>query len=388
VAITRVPGLTRSGSGHVVLAPDKFKGSLSAAAVATHLRAGLRAVAPDADVRLAPIADGGEGTVAAAVAGGFSRLAVRATGPLGAPVDAAIAVRGLTAVVELAQASGLQWLADEAREPMRATSFGTGELIRAALDAGCGTVILGLGGSASTDGGAGMLQALGVRLATRDGTEPDRGGAALRDLDRVDLRGLDPRIRATTFVIASDVDNPLLGRGGAAAVFGPQKGATPEQVGELENALGRWADAVAAAVGRDHSAEPGTGAAGGVGFGATAVLGARSQPGIDLLLELIGFSALLSGARLVVTGEGSLDEQSLHGKAPVGVARAALARAVPTVAVAGVTSLSAAALRRAGFAATYTLHQLQPNLKRSMAEAGPLLERIGERIAEEWLEQA
>ncbi len=368
---------------HVIVSPDKFKGSLSAAAVAAHLRVGLLRAVPAYDVRIAPVADGGDGTVEAAVASGFDRVTVAVTGPLGAAVSASIAVRAETAVVEMAQASGLHLLA--ALDPLRASSYGTGELVRAAMDAGSSTVILGVGGSASTDGGTGMLEALGARLTYRGESPPGRGGGVLTDLGAVDLSGLDPRISATTFIIASDVDNPLLGRQGAAAVFAPQKGATADDVALLETGLRRWADLVAADVGTDFSGEPGSGAAGGVGFGAMAGLGAHARPGIELILEMIGFADLLSGARLVVTGEGSLDEQSLRGKAPVGVARAAAERGVPTVAVAGVTSLSATALRAAGFAATYTLQQLEPDLDRSMAEPEPLLERIGERIAEDWL---
>jgi glycerate kinase len=370
-------------SGHVVVAPDKFKGSLAAAAVAAHLRAGLERAVPDLDVRLAPVADGGDGTVEAAVASGFQRVTVSATGPLGAEVSASFAARADTAVVEMAQASGLHLV--PAPDPLRASSFGTGELIRAALDAGSATVILGVGGSASTDGGAGMLEALGARLTYCAGTRPGRGGGVLADLDAVDLSGLDPRIRTTEFIIATDVDNPLLGPQGAAAIFGPQKGATSDDVALLEAGLRRWADLVADAIGADYSGEPGAGAAGGVGFAAMTGLGARANPGIDLLLGMIGFADLLAGARLVVTGEGSLDEQSLRGKAPVGVARAAAARGVPTVAVAGVTSLSPAALHAAGFSATYTLQQLEPDVQRCMAEPGRLLERIGERIAADWL---
>ncbi|MEP7020426.1 MAG: glycerate kinase [Pseudonocardiales bacterium] len=372
-------------AGHVVVAPDKFKRSLPAAAVAAHLGAGLRRAVPGLEIHVAPVADGGDGTVEAAVAGGFARVAVRAADPLGAAVDAAIAVRADTAVVEMAQASGLHRLTSA--EPLRASSFGTGELIRCALDAGSATIILGVGGSASTDGGAGMLEALGARLSYRDGSGSGRGGGALRNLQSIDFSGLDPRIHHTEFIIASDVDNPLLGPDGAAQVFGPQKGATTDQVSLLAEGLRHWAGLVAAATGRDYSAEPGAGAAGGVGFAAMAGLGASARPGIELLLEMTGFAQLLSGARLVLTGEGSLDQQSLRGKAPVGVARAAATRGVTTVAVAGVTTLSARDLCDAGFAATYTLAELEPNLARSMTDAGPLLERIGERIGHDWLSE-
>lgn len=371
-------------TGHVVLAPDKFKGSLSALEVATELMAGIQRVRPACDVRLAPVADGGEGTVEAALVAGFAAVTVSATGPLGQDVDAVLAVRDRTAVVEMAQASGLQ-LNGPLPRPLEATSFGTGQLITAALDAGCDTVILGIGGSANTDGGAGMLQALGVSFSDSSGHALGPGGGALSTLAALDLSGLDPRVAHTRFVLATDVDNPLLGEHGAAAVFAPQKGATAAQVEELERGLGRLAASVAQAVGRDHSTMPGAGAAGGVGFAALALLGAEARPGIDLMLEMVGFAALLDGAALVVTGEGSLDEQSLRGKAPVGVARAAALQGVPTVAVAGRTTLPDDMLVQAGFRRTYTLQQVEPDLARCIAGAGPLVCGIGERIAVDWL---
>jgi len=385
-----VPSTASAGppTGHVLIAADKFKGSLSAQAVSRHLRLGLQQVLPALDVREVPVADGGEGTVEAALAGGFTALTARVHGPNGDPVTATLATREGTAVVELAQASGLQLVSTSDRRPLTASSYGTGELVLAALDAGCRTVILGIGGSANTDGGAGLLQALGVRLSDASGRALDPGGAALVDLATVDLGGLDPRVAGTEFVLATDVDNVLLGPGGAAAVFGPQKGAAPDDVLRLEAGLSRWADVLHRALGRDYAAVPGAGAAGGVGFGAMAVLGARVRPGIELLLEMAGFPAQTSGARLVITGEGSLDVQSLGGKVPVGVARAALAAGVPTIAVAGITSLPEPSLRAAGFSATYTLQQLEPDLDRCMVEAGALLELTGRRIAADWLSAA
>ena len=370
--------------GYVVIAPDKFKGSLSAMAVATQLRVGIHRVTAAVDVRLAPVADGGEGTVEAAIAAGYRPILVPVRGPLGQEVNATVAVQGSTAVVELAQASGLQLSAGKA-QALVASSFGTGQLIRAALDAGCRRVILALGGSASTDGGAGMVQALGAQLTDESGTEIGPGGAALHTLHHVDLEHLDSRIGSTDFVVASDVDNPLLGTQGSADVFAPQKGATSAQVPQLEAGLRRWSDVVTAVVGRDYSTVPGAGAAGGVGFAAMALLGAHLQPGIDLVLEMIGFDNLIASAGLVVTGEGSLDEQSLRGKAPVCVARAVTAVGVPTIAVAGRTTLPSAALAASGFEATYTLQERQPDLTRCMTEAGPLLADIGEQIAVEWL---
>ncbi|HEX8509807.1 MAG TPA: glycerate kinase [Propionibacteriaceae bacterium] len=371
--------------GHLLLAPDKFKGSLSAAAVARHLQVGIHRVVPETDLRLVPVADGGEGTVEAAVAAGFRRISASVTGSLGEPVLADIAVRGHTAVVELAQANGLELTGRSARRPLLASSFGTGELIRRALDLGCRTIVLGVGGSDTTDGGAGMVSALGARLSDVSGEPNPGGGAALRQLHQLSIEGLDPRLAATTVVVACDVDNPLLGPQGAASVFAPQKGALPAEVLVLEEGLRRWSHEVSAVVGRDWSTTAGAGAAGGVAFAALAMLGAQLRPGIEVMLEMSHFTELLGGARLVVTGEGSLDEQSLGGKVPVGVARAAVSAGTPVVAVAGRTTLSAAVLRAAGFAGAYTLQELEPDLERCMADAGVLVEQLGQRIAQDWL---
>jgi glycerate 2-kinase len=258
-------------------------------------------------------------------------------------------------------------------------------VIRAALDAGCRRIVLGIGGSASTDGGAGMVQALGGRLVDPGGGEVGRGGAALVAVRSLDLAGLHPALEQAEVVVASDVDNPLLGPRGAAAVYGPQKGASPADVAELDAALARWADAVHRATGIDSAETPGAGAAGGVGFAALAALGARLQPGIDLILDLVRFREALPGARLVICGEGSLDAQTLHGKAPAGVAAAARSAGIPAVAVAGRSLLSAAELEPAGILAAYALSDLEPDPRRSMAEAGPLLERLAERVAIDWV---
>lgn len=363
-------------TGTVVLAPDKFKGSATAEQVARALRDGLLDVTPGTPVVEVPVADGGEGTVDAALRQGFRALPVRVRGPVGDPVDAVVAVRDRTAVVELALASGLALVGDRLA-PLTATTYGTGQLVAAALDAGCTSIVLGLGGSASTDGGAGLLQALGATLLDAHG-EPLPAGEAhpLRAHD-VDLGGLDPRLRHVDVVVATDVDHPLLGPRGAAPVFAPQKGADPAQVAELAAALERWA----ALVGASSAAVPGAGAAGGVGFAALAALGARVRPGAEVVLELVGLADALRGAQLVVTGEGSLDEQSAGGKAPVGVARAAAAAGVPAVAVAGRTTLSPATLRSLGFAATYTLVDREPDVARCLAQAPALLREVGREIA-------
>jgi glycerate kinase len=371
--------------GHVVVAPDKFKGSLGAAAVALAVADGLRAAVPGIDAREHPVADGGDGTVEAAMSAGFARKEVPCTGPTGDAVTAALAVRDEIAVVELAEASGLRRLPGGRLAPTTATSRGTGELIRAALDLGCRQVVLGLGGSACTDGGAGMIQALGGRLLDAAGAELALGGASLADLDRLDLSGFDPRVAGTEFVVASDVDNPLLGPYGAAAVYGPQKGASAAEVALLDAALARWAAAARAATGVDAAGVPGAGAAGGVGFAAVVFLGAELRSGIEYLLDLLEVRSALPGARLVVTGEGSLDEQTLRGKAPAGVAAAARAAGVPAVAVAGRNTLPASVLESAGIAQAYTLSEIEEDPERSMREPVPLLRRLAGRIAADWL---
>jgi glycerate kinase len=366
-----------------VVCLDKFRGSLSAADAGAALAHGLRRGRPGLEVVVLPVADGGEGTVAAVLDAGATAVSCRVTGPLGQKVDAVLAVRGDRAVVELAQASGLHLLDEPA--PLAASTYGTGELIRAALDRGARTLVLAVGGSATTDGGAGLLAALGARLLDGRGEQLPPGGAALRDLADVDLGGLDPRLAGCSVVLASDVDNPLLGPSGAAAVFAPQKGADADGVAQLEAGLARWADRVAAATGRDLSGAAGAGAAGGTGFAALAVLGARRRPGIDVVLDEIDADRYLATAGLVIVGEGRLDAQTLRGKAPVGVA-ARTPAGVPVVAVSGDCTVAEGALRAAGISGSWTLlAEAGGDLARAMSEAGPLLEQVGRRLAEHWL---
>ncbi|WP_037908517.1 glycerate kinase [Actinacidiphila yeochonensis] len=365
----------------MLVAADKFKGSLTAAEVAAHVAAGLRTVAPAVRVAALPVADGGDGTVAAAVAGGFDEHTARVTGPLGEPVAARYALRGSTAVVEMAEASGLRHLPPGGFAPLTATTYGTGELLRAVLDAGARTIVLGVGGSATTDGGAGMLSALGARLLDAGGAPLAPGGAALGGLAEADLSGLDPRLAAAEVVLASDVDNPLCGPAGAAAVYGPQKGAAPADVELLDAALARFA----AVLGPEAAGRPGAGAAGGVGYGALVGLGAVFRPGIDVMLDVLGFATALDGADLVITGEGSLDAQTLHGKAPAGVAARARAQGVPVAAVCGRLALSREELAAAGISRAYALTDLEPDPERCMAEAGPLLERAAAALAADFL---
>ncbi|MEZ0094738.1 glycerate kinase [Streptacidiphilus sp. EB129] len=378
----------RMTTGHVVIAPDKFKGSLTAAEAAERIAAGIRRAAPGTEVRLLPVADGGEGTVLAALAAGYRREEVTVSGPTGEPVQAALAVLDRTAVIEAAQASGLQLLPGGVPAPLAAGSYGTGQLIARALELGCTRIVLGLGGVACTDGGAGMVQALGVTLRDAAGAELPPGGAALSRLHSLDPGPLADTLAGVEVVIASDVDNPLLGERGAPAVYGPQKGATPADVAELDRALGVWADAVAALTGTDLRETPGAGAAGGLGFGALAMLGAKLRPGIELLLDLLSFDQAVRGARLVVTGEGCLDVQTLHGKAPAGVAAAATGAGVPVAAVAGRIDLDEPAWREAGFAAAYALGDLLPQDGApgdSITRAAELAELAGERLAAEFL---
>ncbi|MEE1787434.1 glycerate kinase [Streptomyces sp. SP17BM10] len=367
--------------GHVVVAPDKFKGTLEGAEVAARIAAGIRRAAPGTEVRELPVADGGEGTLAAALAAGFARVPAKVAGPTGLPVAAALAVRDDTAVVELAQASGLARLPGGRTAPLAAGSFGVGQLIGRAVALGAKRIVLGLGGSACTDGGAGMVQALGVSLRDADGNELAPGGAALRRLATIDLGPLADALAGVEVVVACDVDNPLLGPRGATAVYGPQKGADGDDLVILEEGLTRFADKVAEATGRDVREAPGAGAAGGVGFAALALLGATMRPGIELLLELLGFDEAVRGARLVVTGEGCLDAQTLHGKAPAGVAAAATRAGVRVAAVAGRLELSESEWRSAGFTAAIALTDLAEQPGDSMTRAAELAETAGERLA-------
>ncbi len=372
---------TTPSAQRVLVAADKFKGSLTAVEVAERVIAGLRRVRPDLRAEALPVADGGDGTVAAAVAAGFERHEVRVCGPLGDEVTAAYALRDGTAVVEMAEASGLQRLPEGVFAPLTASTYGSGELLGAALDAGARSIVFGVGGSATTDGGAGMLAALGARFLTASGEPVRPGGAALAELATADLSGLDPRLRSVEFVLASDVDNPLTGPKGAAAVYGPQKGASPEDVERLDAALAHLVKVLDASA---LAASPGAGAAGGIGFGALLV-GARFRPGIEVMLDVLGFASALERADLVITGEGSLDEQTLHGKAPAGVAAAARAAGKDVVAVCGRLALAPEVLGRAGIRRAYALTDLEPDVAKCIAGAGPILERTAERIAQDYL---
>ena len=369
----------------IVVAPDKFKGCLTAAEVADAVADGLLEDRPELVITRVPIADGGDGTVAAALSRGFGKVTIEAAGPTGVVGQVSYARDGHRAVIELAAVCGLDRLPDGRPDPLGASTYGLGEVLRHAIEHGARDIVLGVGGSASTDGGAGMAQALGARLLDASGAELPRGGRALTSLHSLDVAGLRQTIGGARIVVASDVDNPLLGQRGAAAVFGPQKGASPDDVRRLDEGLARWARLVTDAVGRDYTDQPGAGAAGGTGFAALALFNAELRPGIELILDMFRFPDTVVGADLVVTGEGSLDEQSLAGKAPIGVARASAGAGVPVVVVAGRTRLNQNQLERAGIVAAYPLSDLEPDPARSMANAAALLRRVGRRIAAEQL---
>ena len=356
----------------VVIAPDSFKGSLTSVEVANALAKGWLDVRPEDEVQLAPLADGGEGTlVAIEAAGGWEWRTTPATDPIGRPVAARWlrSADGTHAVVELAEASGISRLTVAERDPVRASTLGTGEVIEAVLDEGIRTITLGIGGSATTDGGAGILRALG----------------GLIDETTVDVSGLDPRVAEVDLRIACDVTNPLLGPQGAAATYGPQKGATPAQVAELDAALERFANRLMDATGRDERETPGAGAAGGTSFGLLSIGGQfgsiRLVPGVDVVMEEIGLREKVEGAGLVLTGEGRIDAQTAFGKTALGVARLAREAGVPCIAIAGgVEPDGEAALADVGAIAIGVTEKPQ-SLEDAMSAGTAPIERCGRRLA-------
>lgn len=322
----------------IVVAPDSYKGSVSAIGVANAMEKGILRVFSDAEVLKVPIADGGEGTVEALVAvTGGKMMYEDVIGPLGEKVKAywGILGDGETAVIEMAAASGLPLVPADKRDPRVTTTYGTGELIKAVLEKGIRKIIIGIGGSATNDGGTGLVQALGARFLDASGRELPSGGAALAQLAQIDLNGFDKRISETEIMVACDVDNPLCGPRGASAVYGPQKGATPDIVAELDAALDVYAKIATQATGKDMAGCPGAGAAGGLGAGLLFFTNAQLRPGVDIVLEAAGFAAMVETANLVITGEGRTDFQTAYGKAPVGVAKLAKRWNVPVVCLAG-----------------------------------------------------
>lgn len=376
-------------TARVLVAADKFKGSLTAVQVAERVTAGLRRVVPDLRVETLPVADGGDGTVAAAVAAGFERREVRVTGPLGTPVTAAYAVRDGVAVVEMAEASGLQHLPAGVFAALTATTYGSGELLLAALDAGARTIVFGVGGSATTDGGAGMLAALGAVFLDASGEPVGPGGGALAQLASADFSGLDARFEGVELVLASDVDNPLTGPKGAPAVYGPQKGASPEDVAILDAALAHYAKVLEATLGAkaaEAALAPGAGAAGGIGYGALVALDATFRPGIEVMLDVLGFAPALAGCHPGDHRRG-LPRRADPARQGAGRCGRAAARAagIEVVAVCGRLALQPKQLGDAGIRRAYALTALEPDPAKCMANAGPLLERVAQTIAEDFL---
>ncbi|KFC83465.1 glycerate 3-kinase [Buttiauxella agrestis] len=342
----------------IVIAPDSFKESLSAERTAQAIKKGFEEIFPEAQYVCLPIADGGEGTVEAMIAATRGKLVtLTVSGPMSQPVEAFYGVTGdgRTAVIEMAAASGLMLVEPELRNPMSATSFGTGELIKHALNAGIRHIILGIGGSATVDGGIGMAQALGVHFYDADGNELAAGGGALNSLSRIDQQQIDPRVKECHFEIACDVDNPLTGPRGAATVFGPQKGATPEMVIQLDNGLANLAEILGAQTGRDINAIVGGGAAGGMGVAAEIFLGGKLKPGIDIIMNAVNLEQVLEGADLVITGEGRIDSQTVGGKAPIGVARVAHRLGVPVIGMAGVLGEGVEVVHQHGIDAVFSI---------------------------------
>jgi glycerate kinase len=319
----------------IVIAPDKFKGTLSATEAARAIERGVLKARPQARCELCPMADGGEGTVDVFLERGAERKVARVRGPRGELVDAVYAGDGETAILEMSSASGLGLLDRAQYDPTQTSTFGTGELIRAALDGGARRIVMGIGGSATNDAGTGMLRALGVRFLDAAGTEIDGGILEFARLDSIDLDRLDPRIAKTAVEVAVDVDNPLCGPDGATNTFAAQKGATPGQTEQLERVLRRIAEISTRTLGRDESDVPGAGAAGGLGFALVAFLGAKLQPGVRLIARESGLDELLDGATLCLTGEGKIDLQTLHGKTVYGVALIAREHKVPAIAFGG-----------------------------------------------------
>lgn len=371
----------------IVIAPDSFKDSLSAQAVADAIASGLAEVWPHAELIKCPMADGGEGTIEALLAACNGELmSASVSGPLGTPVNAQWGwlAESRTAIIEMAMASGLQLLTLAQRDACVTSTEGTGQLISAALDAGARRVILAIGGSATNDGGSGMLSALGARFLDADDQTLAPGGLALADLARIDLSGFDPRLSDVCVEIAADVDNPLCGPNGASSVFGPQKGASPEQVMALDAALGRFADHTAQALGQDLRDSPGSGAAGGMGFAAKAYLKASFRAGVEVVADLTGLEQALIGADLVITGEGRFDAQTLRGKTPLGVARVAQRRQVPVIVLAGTLGEGYEQLYAHGIGAAFALVSGPMSLEQACRDTRRLLHERARDVARLW----
>ncbi|WP_152655464.1 glycerate kinase [Oceanobacillus sp. CFH 90083] len=367
----------------IIVAPDSFKGSLSAVEAANAIDKGIKNAFPDAESVLIPVADGGEGTLETLVAATKGEIRnVIVTDPLGNKVEAGYGVLGdkKTCVIEMAAASGLTLISNEELSPLEATTYGTGQLIKQALDDGFTSFIVGLGGSATNDGGAGMLQALGLRISDADGNEIGYGGASLEQIASIDTDSFDSRIKGCQFLIASDVENPLIGPNGASHIFGPQKGATPEIIEQLDQNLTHWADQVAKVTGIELHDLPGAGAAGGIGGAFQAFFPCEVERGIDVVLEYSNINQFLPGTDLVITGEGRVDGQTASGKTPLGVAQTAKMQGVPTIILAGSVSEDASVLHDFGVVSIHSIINRPMTLEESIQNASTLLELSSEQV--------
>ncbi len=372
----------------IIIAPDKFKGSMSAAEAADLIEEGIKKVITGANIIKFPLSDGGEGLVES-LAGkpGGTRETIPVTGPIGKPVNAQLGLidAGKTGVIEMAAASGLALVPEKDRDPSVTTTYGTGELILAALDRGCEILIIGIGGSATNDGGAGMARALGAQFLDRDGRPLDEGGGALQQLERIDISGLDPRLNKVEVLVACDVDNPLTGPRGAANVYGPQKGASQAMIKELDRALENYARVIKKDLGVEVKDIPGAGAAGGLGAGLITFLQAKLLSGIDLVLDALKIEEYLPGCNLLITGEGKLDTQSAYGKAPVGIARKAKDFDVPVIALTGQLEGDLDIFHREGITACFSIADGPLALEESIQRGPDLLKIKTAELIRVWI---
>lgn len=367
----------------IVIAPDSYKGSLSAKVVADCIERGIKKIYAKAYIVKIPMADGGEGTVQSLVDGSEGKIKkVKVKGPLLKEVEAFYGILGdgKTAVIEMAAASGLPLITKEERNPLKTTTYGTGQLIKHALDMGCSSIIIGIGGSSTNDGGAGMVQALGIELLDQSGEEIGFGAEGLSRLHRVDLRNMDPRIKKCKITAACDVNNPLCGPNGASHVFGPQKGADEEMIKVLDDNLSNFADVIKKDLNIDMKDVPGSGAAGGLGGGLLAFLSAELKRGIDIVIETTKLEESIKDADLVITGEGMIDYQTAFGKTPFGVAKIAKKYNIPVIAIAGGIGKGAETLYDKGFTSIFSIVDKPMELEEAIADASILLEKTTERI--------
>ncbi|MFA9560576.1 glycerate kinase [Evansella sp. AB-rgal1] len=372
----------------IIIAPDSFKECMTAQEAAKAIERGFRSVFQnEIDIELIPMADGGEGTTQSlgdALSGRFHKQVV--TGPLGEPVEATFALSDdkTTAIIEMAEASGLALVPREKRNPLIATTYGTGELIRATLDHGVRKIIIGIGGSATNDGGAGMMEALGGVFSDSNGSWLPRGGGALKNLAQLDLSNLDPRLKEVEILVACDVDNPLLGKNGASTIYGPQKGATESMIEELDEALSQYNDVLVKVTGKNVKDVPGAGAAGGLGTGLMACLNATLEPGVDIVLKETNFRERAKDADLVITGEGRIDNQTIHGKTPIGVARAAKEMGVKVIALCGTLGKGYEVVHEHGIDAAFSIVQGPCELQEAIRNGSTYLELLARNVAMVW----